>query len=933
MPGTWFRDEDSGKAVLVERGLVQLRDAQGNVFEVAPDGLPSALARGMAPADERDISAYEQRKSFGAEVAGAAKTAGKAAVAGAIDVATAPITAPAALGAALAGERSPLEFARGRNVLENVAAIGGELGGGESEVAAREYAEETRREAARHPLAAFGGRMVGEVAGAIATGGASAATGSLARTVGIEASLGAASGVQQTAEDAYLADAPMSADAALANAGLGAILSGGVAFGLSRAGRVFSRSGSRGASTLDAPTGGAAYRAAVDAIEEEGSRVLGHPVSRDFGKKFLAVVNDLYSPAAAAVSGAEAKGVRKFGALSQAVDPEARRAIDMVRKSDEILEGSAAALTGNLDDLEKSSRDIFEVWSRLDLKREHIRAKLKGDEAAMIAAAREEAAALRGDFAELAGGAYGNKKLVRNTQAFVEDLGRRIDATDDAAEAFALLDRAKRGLQRERVFLGRGASRQADALKLQQAEALGARLEQIQERTRQLLMTSEIWGDAADIQRSVNGAWEKFFESNRLYNRNFLTATSETFQGRPIMRANPAAVSRYVRTLGRAEGKLVDEQLRHHVGAIKGLAQAIGEGFELGERAASVAAIRDAADNIGKTLSRADETVRFVNEFDEMLKAEKAGASALLGPGGGFLAGGPLGAVAGLAVGALARPAHTALQFAGLRAMTRHVTRQMDRSTGRFFDGFDALRMPRSLRPAPSAQTTRRAMSIVATGFATRDESKREAYARHARDIRSQAANPALVHARLASSLREVAADAPKFTTQVTVGVSRGLQFLASKLPTPGMDPASYTPHLSESMPPDDEIAEFERYWQGVTNPVGAIRQLESGMFTLEHAEALRAVYPSLYAELQLMVMRRLTELKKPPPYAARAQLDTVLGLGGKAEPSLEPGALARRMALAEAQQAPPVPPPSGRVPDLASKARTKDQELQEAFG
>lgn len=937
--GTYV-DPVSKQTVIVQGGKVQLRNKQGTLYEEDPSRAGYEILKGtFSPATPEDMHADTVRKRDGA--LGPVKAGAKAAVGGIIDTATAPIVAPVGLAATLAGEENPLHFAQGSEVMENLAAIGGELTGGESEVAAREFREQRRSEAQEYPIATQVGRVGGEVAGALATGGAGAAR-TLVGKVATEAAVGGAMGYQQTAEDAYLANQPIAPEAALANVGLGAVLAGGVTLGLSGAGRVFSRTRSRGATPMDAPQLSSAYRAAADAVDDEAAVVLGQAPSRGFGKKFLTVANELYGDASGVVSGASPATVKSRGAIAQMLDPEARRAADLVRNSDGVLEKATDDLTTQIDALEANSRDIFEVWSDLEMKAGHVRPKLTGDPEGMLLAARGEAQQLRADFDAMVADAatYGNGKLARNTRAFIEEQARRIEKTSDAAEAFVALDKVRRRLQRERVYIGRGATRQADPLRLQQAERFGQQLEAVQERTRQLLMNDTVWGEAAGVQRNVNAQWEKFFESNRLYNRNFLTQVQETFQGRPVMRADPARVAGYVRKMGRLEGKLVDEQFRAHVRAIRDLSDAIGEGFDLGARAGSLKAIRGSADDIARTLARADETVRFVNEFDEMLKAERAGASALLGAGGGLLAGGPVGAVLGAVAGAVARPGHTALQFAGLRAMARKVTRSLERSTSRYFDSFDRMRLPRTSLPKLAGKTTkrtgspaRRTASIIATGFATKDENRRQAYVRRARELRELQANPAVGLGRLQKALGPIADDAPKFSAEMMATTGRAVAYLNSKLPTQStIDPESYTPQLSEVIPSDDEIAEFEQAWQASTNPLGALAQLEKGMFTLAHAEALRAVYPKLYSEIQRMVLTKLREQKKPVPYAARAQLDTVLGLQGKAEPSLSPGFMSRAMERAAMVQQPNPPPPAGAVPDLAKLARTQTQEMQEVL-
>lgn len=71
------------------------------------------------------------------------------------------------------------------------------------------------------------------------------------------------------------------------------------------------------------------------------------------------------------------------------------------------------------------------------------------------------------------------------------------------------------------------------------------------------------------------------------------------------------------------------------------------------------------------------------------------------------------------------------------------------------------------------------------------------------------------------------------------------------------------------------EATAFARRWQAVHDPASIFEAIahEQDMLTLESAQTLRKVYPSLFALGQQYMLKRAQELQNPVPYAARVKM------------------------------------------------------------
>ena len=126
---------------------------------------------------------------------------------------------------------------------------------------------------------------------------------------------------------------------------------------------------------------------------------------------------------------------------------------------------------------------------------------------------------------------------------------------------------------------------------------------------------------------------------------------------------------------------------------------------------------------------------------------------------------------------------------------------------------------------------------------------------------------------------------APQTYQQLRQVAGRAFVFLDSKLPRKTQN---VNPFIKKAYPTSDqEIYKFKKYVQAVQNPMSVLKNLNGGVLSREGIEAVRYVYPNLYAEMQSKVYDSLEKSGGKTTYKQRLQLGILMDL--PTDLSLEP--------------------------------------------
>lgn len=134
--------------------------------------------------------------------------------------------------------------------------------------------------------------------------------------------------------------------------------------------------------------------------------------------------------------------------------------------------------------------------------------------------------------------------------------------------------------------------------------------------------------------------------------------------------------------------------------------------------------------------------------------------------------------------------------------------------------------------------------------------------------------NPAAMQEHLQAHTGSLQEHAPQTAQGMTVAQSRAVAFLASKAPElPKLGPLGPTLKLSEA-----QKWTFNRYYDAVDKPTRILEHAKNGTLTPMDVEAVREVYPELYAHMQQVAIEQLAEHKKDVPYRNRLSLSMLMG-------------------------------------------------------
>ncbi len=129
----------------------------------------------------------------------------------------------------------------------------------------------------------------------------------------------------------------------------------------------------------------------------------------------------------------------------------------------------------------------------------------------------------------------------------------------------------------------------------------------------------------------------------------------------------------------------------------------------------------------------------------------------------------------------------------------------------------------------------------------------------------------------MAGKLAPIAMTDPILADKLETLAARRIEYLASKIPR-RPDIAAIQAGPDRWQPSDMEMRAFARHAAAVEDPQGTFERVADGTVTPEDAEAVRAVYPEMFANFVQQVLERLPELRETLPYERRLALSIFTG-------------------------------------------------------
>jgi hypothetical protein len=134
--------------------------------------------------------------------------------------------------------------------------------------------------------------------------------------------------------------------------------------------------------------------------------------------------------------------------------------------------------------------------------------------------------------------------------------------------------------------------------------------------------------------------------------------------------------------------------------------------------------------------------------------------------------------------------------------------------------------------------------------------------------------------------------------------------------------------------PSDQQKSDFLRIAAVVKSPLSLLGELHSGRVTQDQVDAVQALYPELYKQVQQTALTAIADRKAPLPYEKRKTLGILLAI--PTDPILQPAVVSAMQASyspGDTGDSPPPggPPAHGKAPKLKTFASSVSSDLSAA--
>lgn len=184
-----------------------------------------------------------------------------------------------------------------------------------------------------------------------------------------------------------------------------------------------------------------------------------------------------------------------------------------------------------------------------------------------------------------------------------------------------------------------------------------------------------------------------------------------------------------------------------------------------------------------------------------------------------------------------------------------------------------------SVLPAAAVATMPRAVEAFSAGYPNPEA----AFADRRNALANAKADPIAAAEQWSKGLGDFPLQHPEIHQAIVARTAEGLQYLQGALPASVLR----TIRNPNGLPPGrSEIARFASVWQAVTEPAETIKAFGAGTVRPEAMQALAAVHPDLFSQLQYETLSALSTAATVST-EAKIRLDSLLQLDGAATPAL----------------------------------------------
>lgn len=616
-------------------------------------------------------------------------------------------------------------------------------------------------------------------------------------------------------------------------------------------------------------------------------------------------LGERYVQLQSALTGADPATLKKLGI--QNLSPEAQQARKLATFGAEQTQADAVrTVRRDLDRLAGATSAMSDE-ARGAIKIEHVNKIVKrGNEQTTLRAAQGYLDEIKKSVNEMLvqEGAYGQRASLLEARKVINHYETRIakriqEGLSDNAQLFADLDHIK-----QRIGKWAGPGRHI----VSADQATHGVMRKHYESLRQILESDGLWGSAGKAQREINEAWTKYLDTKELFEQSFARAglkdATDDFWTRKMV-SDPAKIEGFLKNIGLAKQDLVAETLQQHIKNSNDLSSVIAKNYSVpSDKAHLIKEVSEASKTLSDTLKRTEETVGLINQLKALEAADNS-----FGSGMGAILGGAIGSAVGLPgalIGGVAsigmNPGRSVRQLAAIEHMVGSVSQKVEGGIGGFISKAKERASAEAKRIAPKVkEAAKKAGEATVEGakgtgrwsyrgavFASSkaSEARRNEYERQANSVRRAVSDPEAfgraVYARIGGDDVH-----PQIAASTIQAANRATSFLATKLPPTSPSKNPLQPRLEAPRVSDAEMSKFLRYAQAVEKPLSVIEDLRDGKVSREGVEALKAVYPKMYQEIQLGIAARVGELNEKLVYSDRIQLGILFDVATDA--SLDP--------------------------------------------